>query len=361
MAMNGLTFDGETYRWVTTFNDLKNFVEELLGIKGKWTSPRGDAKLFQSEGEAEFVLKWYGPRSKRLAIQADSSDNYLKRKLEGVLNHDVSSKVTSDEAAGLTLHSSESEVCSCVSNSFITQLASLKADITGLESRFNSELVSEIGLLRSKQKDLIAVIHQQDQAICKLNDKNLSLISKLQSLEKLISKVADNAFVNNGHIINDETSMHNDPTTTVNVQSTVPDKNTPSASGTVIPNEICILDDSTASVKDQSCVLYYNDRRSNIDCRFKSTIEEIDNNASKSNKLNRSQVSSHFRSDNTVNKPDLPKSYRPNMVYLPNHPINTPKYSYRQNGINNGINRSQSTFKPKHQVPCPFLGRRGFC
>lgn len=51
MAMNGLTFDGETYRWVTTFNDLKNFVEELLGIKGKWTSPRGDAKLFQSEGE----------------------------------------------------------------------------------------------------------------------------------------------------------------------------------------------------------------------------------------------------------------------------------------------------------------------
>ncbi len=68
MASNGLTFEGETYRWLATFKDLKNFVEELLGIKGKWTSPGGDAKLFQSEGEGEFVLKWYGPRSKKLVI-----------------------------------------------------------------------------------------------------------------------------------------------------------------------------------------------------------------------------------------------------------------------------------------------------
>ena len=87
MASNGLTFEGEIYRWLTTFKDLKNFVEELLGIKGKWTSPGGDVKHFQSEGEGEFVLKWYGPRSKKLVIQGDNPDNYLKLKLESLINH----------------------------------------------------------------------------------------------------------------------------------------------------------------------------------------------------------------------------------------------------------------------------------
>ena len=92
-------------------------------------------------------------------------------KLESLINHSLSKAETLHElAAGSTSYSSEFDVC--VNNSFVTQLASLKADITGLESRFNSELVSEISLLRSKQKDLIAVIRKQDQAIGKLNDEN---------------------------------------------------------------------------------------------------------------------------------------------------------------------------------------------
>ena len=108
--------------------------------------------------------------------------------MESLINHSLSKEETLHEAAGSTSYSLESDVC--VNNSFVTQLASLKADITGLESPFNSELVSEISLLRSKQKDLIAVIHKQDQAIGKLNDENSLLTLKLQSLEKLISKVA---------------------------------------------------------------------------------------------------------------------------------------------------------------------------
>ncbi len=54
-------------KFPTTFKDLKNFVGELLGIKGKWTSPGGDVKLFQREGEGEFVLNG-------MALQGDNPD-----------------------------------------------------------------------------------------------------------------------------------------------------------------------------------------------------------------------------------------------------------------------------------------------
>ena len=118
------------------------------------------------------MLKWYGPRSKKLVIQGDNPGNYLKLKLESLINHSLSKAETLHEAAGSTSYSSESDVC--VNNSFVTQIASLKTDITGSESRFNSELVSEISLLRSKQKDVIAVIRKQDQ-------QSVSLTMKIRS------------------------------------------------------------------------------------------------------------------------------------------------------------------------------------
>ena len=82
MASKGLTYDGEKYRWTKSFPDLQSFVTASLNITGKWTSPGGDAKLFKSDGDGEFVIKWYGPRSKRLAIQSDNAEQYLKLKFE---------------------------------------------------------------------------------------------------------------------------------------------------------------------------------------------------------------------------------------------------------------------------------------
>ena len=52
MAVNGLNYDGEMYRWLKSLKDLKVFVEKSLNIKGRWISPGGDVKLFKSEGEA---------------------------------------------------------------------------------------------------------------------------------------------------------------------------------------------------------------------------------------------------------------------------------------------------------------------
>jgi hypothetical protein len=57
--------------------DLKSFVEQILKLQGKWSSPGGDVKLFCGE-ESKFSIKWYGQRSRKLIIQADSDEHYLK-------------------------------------------------------------------------------------------------------------------------------------------------------------------------------------------------------------------------------------------------------------------------------------------
>ena len=85
-----------------------------------------------------------------------------------------------------------SAVSSCVNESFVTQLGSLRLDIASLESRFNGELVSQINSLQTKQNDLESIVRKQDEIIWKLNDDNLLLKSRLLSLEKLITKMNEN-------------------------------------------------------------------------------------------------------------------------------------------------------------------------
>jgi hypothetical protein len=39
-----LIHDGDTYLWTGSLADLKCFVDEILNLKGKWSSPGGEAK-----------------------------------------------------------------------------------------------------------------------------------------------------------------------------------------------------------------------------------------------------------------------------------------------------------------------------
>ena len=78
-VVNGLSFDGFTYRWLRNFTDLKSYVEQGLKLAGKWTSPGGETKLFTASQD-EFVLKWL--KSKKLIIQKDNPDEYLLKSFE---------------------------------------------------------------------------------------------------------------------------------------------------------------------------------------------------------------------------------------------------------------------------------------
>ena len=73
--LNKLMYDGEFYRWCGSLNDLKCFVKEILDIKGKWSSPGGDAKLFRVS-KSEFVIKWHGPRLQKIVVQADNPEQF---------------------------------------------------------------------------------------------------------------------------------------------------------------------------------------------------------------------------------------------------------------------------------------------
>ena len=78
-AVNGLSFDGFTYRWLGNFTDLKTYVEQRLKLAGKWTSLGGETKLF-TVSQDEFVLKWL--KSRKLIIQKDNPDEYLLKSFE---------------------------------------------------------------------------------------------------------------------------------------------------------------------------------------------------------------------------------------------------------------------------------------
>ena len=140
MVSNGLMNDGEVYRWFKSLSDLKIFVKESLNI-------RGDVKLFKSDGEGELVIKWHGSRSKRISIQSENQEQYLKLSLA---NQCQTNAEILHETGNTIAHSPESAVSSCVNESFVTQLGSLRLDIASLESRFNGELVSQINSLESK-------------------------------------------------------------------------------------------------------------------------------------------------------------------------------------------------------------------
>ncbi len=51
MDITGLTFDGQSYRWLGSFDELKNFTAKGLNLSGEWSASGGDVKLFTG-GEA---------------------------------------------------------------------------------------------------------------------------------------------------------------------------------------------------------------------------------------------------------------------------------------------------------------------
>ena len=71
-----LKYDGESYKWSGTLNDLKRFVKVELDVEGNWSSPGGDTKLFRSINSV-FFIKWHGPRSQKLVIKADNHERFL--------------------------------------------------------------------------------------------------------------------------------------------------------------------------------------------------------------------------------------------------------------------------------------------
>ena len=339
MVSNGLMNDGEVHRWFKSLSDLKIFVKESLNINGKWFSPGGDVKLFKSDGEGELVIKWHGYQSKRISIHSDNQEQYLKLKFESLANQCQTNVEILHETGNIIAHSPELAVSSCVNESFMTQLGSLRLDIASLESRFNGELVSQINSLQTKQNDLESIVRKQDEIIWKLNDDNLLLKSRLLSLEKLITKMNENGPENNSLI---PISNHDDFITIVDDQpndSKFMFENSPASI-----SEISIPKDSLTIVQDQPTLsnlspsLLVNaetPRANNRDCREETAAEQ-----------------------SAPSTTSLVIGDKPNKVHKPNKDRSTNTLQGETGKPRDYANIIPNQLAPKHLTPCPFFEKK---
>ena len=136
--------------------------------------------------------------------------------------------------------------------------------MTILESRFLNtsflnEIKSEIKILKEKQNDMEVVINRQDDLICKINEENMVLKSKLFAIELLMQDNPRHDENNNSRgplqsvEPNDKSQeceqMININLPTINTVSSVNTNKTPSRenNGMVISTNNCISDSSNNS------------------------------------------------------------------------------------------------------------------
>ena len=80
--VKSLCKEGNDFLWTSDLSDLKQFVEKVLNLRGKWSSPGGETKQFVSD---EIIIKWYGPTKKKIVLVADNKENFLQNSLQSLV------------------------------------------------------------------------------------------------------------------------------------------------------------------------------------------------------------------------------------------------------------------------------------
>ena len=60
-CFDSIIYKGSEFAWNGCLKSLKKFVHVDLNLRGKWSSPGGEVKLFK---ESEFSIKWYNKNKK---------------------------------------------------------------------------------------------------------------------------------------------------------------------------------------------------------------------------------------------------------------------------------------------------------
>ena len=74
-----LVYDGKRMKWVNTFESLKKYIKETIGIRGKWTSPGGNSKKFSSSN-LDMTVTWYN-KKQNTSLFKGKDGNTLKELL----------------------------------------------------------------------------------------------------------------------------------------------------------------------------------------------------------------------------------------------------------------------------------------
>ncbi|CAB4008485.1 Hypothetical predicted protein [Paramuricea clavata] len=167
-GLSNLEYDGKKLKWRNDFAELKKFVEDSLGIKGKWSSPGGGTKRFKEEN-GQLILNWYFKKQCTLLFQGTEADG-LKNKLidllakekpqsfieqEGNISGNGGFPDEADSILAVTVDSEQqpftslsptsenlnvsTDNCPCRCKSMATEIEGIKLDIVILQSQMSSE------------------------------------------------------------------------------------------------------------------------------------------------------------------------------------------------------------------------------
>jgi hypothetical protein len=244
-----LVYDGTRVIWTRDLPSLEKFVENILGLTGKWKSSGGKAKQFINSN-LDLIITWYPGKLNSLTFngkKAETFKNFLVSVLSTnsvkLINTDTDclSQLTADkstitksqsgciglnqdqiilDAAGEALINKDTAKPDCSTldelQDFIEQsfqnCSILKSDInlsfadqtidssTPFRSQvdvksaimeeqfciFKEKIELEIEVLITKLSDQTQIINESKQEICKLVSENLNLKSRLAELEEKV-------------------------------------------------------------------------------------------------------------------------------------------------------------------------------
>ena len=384
-----LLYDIGKYWWTGSLDDLKQFVDKNLEIKGKWSSPGGNVKLFTAT-DSNFVIKWNGPRSQKLTMEGDDCDNYLEKfeKLSVRSQCEQAGKGKLSAKKDDTLKSLEPCVCACKCSGGITvaTLEGLKLDVAILESRLNvansyDGVVSELDSIRSKQRDVEAVIRKQDEMICKLYEDNIFLKSKLESFINLIpagfhNNQKNNTDSNNGVVknvclsptfINNENKdcasgeLINEPLPrdgVINAFNPTGSTNNVNELPIMVDNEICensncesirVIDD------DQKLLSGVEGRLHDVEINKGVINTEVSAAKNYHNCEPHDSVNANYSTNKKVSEDECRKNTVGSNVSF------SSKYQMRKSNISSKSLNESPRQSRKSDILCPYLLRRGWC
>ena len=383
-----LLYDIGKYWWTGSLDDLKQFVDKNLEIKGKWSSPGGNVKLFTAT-DSNFVIKWNGPRSQKLTIEGDDCDNYLEEKFEKLSVRSQCEQAGKGKLSAKkddTLKSLEPCVCACKCSGGITvaTLEGLKLDVAILESRLNvansyDGVVSELDSIRSKQRDVEAVIRKQDEMICKLYEDDMFLKLKLESFINLIpagfhNNQKNNTDSNNGVVknvclsptfINNENKdcasgeLINEPLPrdgVINAFNPTGSTNNVNELPIMVDNEICensncesirVIDD------DQKLLSGVEGRLHDVEINKGVINTEVSAAKNYHNCEPHDSVNANYSTNKKVSEDECRKNTVGSNVSF------SSKYQMRKSNISNKSLNESPRQSRKSDILCPYLFRRG--
>ena len=159
-GLSNLEYDGEKFKWRNNLTELKKFVQDSLGVKGKWSSPGGGNKKFKEE-DGQLILNWYFKKQSTLLFQGAEADG-LKNILTDLLAKDEQSHIEKRNAVANSGSQNEgdntvildreeksyglsplpnnnqnvpNDACPCRCNAMATEIEGIKLDTVILQSQ----------------------------------------------------------------------------------------------------------------------------------------------------------------------------------------------------------------------------------